>query len=220
MASEASPRAAPTRPSPLDWVLNNTLRNPLRLLGLIFIIFLISVAVNNIQAGGYDLERFTRNLVFGLAQGSIYALIALGYTLVYGILLMINFAHGEVFMSGAYVGFFAITAMQNTGLLETQPLLALLITMLAGVVGSVIVAVLLERIAYRPLRGAPRLVPLITAIGASIVLQQLFLRLFGASTRRYPDVHLYAFPNLFPGQECVSVDGAEICRGIDLIGGR
>lgn len=218
--STDSPRIASPRSSPLDWILDNTIRNPLRLVGLIFVLFLIVVAVNNFQSGAYNVERLARNMVFGLAQGSIYALIALGYTLVYGILLMINFAHGEIFMSGAYVGFFAITAMQNTGLLETQPLLALLITMLAGVIGSVVVAVLLERIAYRPLRGAPRLVPLITAIGASIVLQQLFLRLFGASTRRYPDVHFYVLPNLFPGQECSTVDGAEICRGIDLIGGR
>ncbi len=209
-----------THASALDWVLNNTVRNPLRLVGWIFIIFLIAVAVNNISTGGYNLERFARNLVFGLAQGSIYALIALGYTLVYGILLMINFAHGEVFMSGAYIGFFAITAMQNSGLLETQPLLALLLTILSGVIASVVVAVLLERIAYRPLRNAPRLVPLITAIGASIALQQLFLRLFGASTRRYPDVHFYVLPSLFPNQECSTVDGAQVCRGIDLISGR
>jgi branched-chain amino acid transport system permease protein len=208
------------RRSPLEWVLDNTLRNPLRFVGLIFIVFLVAVAVNNVQTTGYNAERFTRNLVFGLAQGSIYALIALGYTLVYGILLMINFAHGEIFMSGAYIGFFTITAMQNTGLLETQPLLALLLTMLSGVIASVVVAVTLERIAYRPLRNAPRLVPLITAIGASIALQQLFLRLFGASTRRYPDVHWYVLPNLFPGQECSTVNGAEVCRGIDLIGGR
>jgi len=123
-------------------------------------------------------------------------------------------------MAGAYMGFFTIYAFQQNGMLETQPLLALILTILTGVVASVIVAVLLERIAYRPLRGAPRLVPLITAIGASTALQQLFLRLFGASTRRYPDVHFYVLPNLFPNQECVEVDGAEICRGIDLISGR
>ncbi len=219
MASEA-PHITPPRMTPLDWILNNTIRNPLRLVGLIFIIFIISVAYNNIQSGGYDIERFTRNLIFGLAQGSIYALIALGYTLVYGILLMINFAHGEVFMSGAYIGFFAITAMSNSGLLVSQPLLALLLTLLVGVIASVVVAVTLERVAYRPLRNAPRLVPLITAIGASIALQQLFLRLFGASTRRYPDVHFYILPNLFPNQECTTVDGATVCKGIDLIGGR
>ncbi len=219
MASEA-PHIAPPRTTPLDWILNNTIRNPLRLVGLIFVVFLVLVAYNNIQSGGYDLERLTRNLIFGLAQGSIYALIALGYTLVYGILLMINFAHGEVFMSGAYIGFFAITAMNNSGFLVAQPLLALLLTLLVGVIASVVVAVTLERVAYRPLRNAPRLVPLITAIGASIALQQLFLRLFGASTRRYPDVHFYILPNLFPNQECTTVDGATVCKGIDLISGR
>jgi branched-chain amino acid transport system permease protein len=220
MASD-SPRIASPRRSALDWLLDNTLRNPLRLFGIVFIVFLLAVAYSNVQNGGYNAERFARNLVFGLAQGSIYALIALGYTLVYGILLMINFAHGEVFMAGAYIGFFAITAMQNSGLLESQPLLALLITLAVGVIASVVVAVALERIAYRPLRNAPRLVPLITAIGASISLQQLFLRLFGASTRRYPDVHFYVLPNLFPNQECTTgADGAAVCKGIDLIGGR
>ncbi|NDJ62102.1 MAG: branched-chain amino acid ABC transporter permease [Chloroflexi bacterium] len=159
-------------------------------------------------------------MIFGLAQGSIYALIALGYTLVYGILLMINFAHGEVFMAGAYVGFFAITAMDNSGMLQDQALLALLITVFTGITASVVIAVLLERIAYRPLRNMPRLIALITAIGASITLQQLFLRLFGASTRRYPDANLYAFPNLFPNQGCEVIDEVQVCRGIDLIDGR
>ncbi len=153
-----SPQVAPPRASVQDVLLNNTLRNPLRLVGWIFIIFLIAVAVNHVQTSGYDLERFVRNLIFGLAQGSIYALIALGYTLVYGILLMINFAHGEVFMSGAYIGFFAITAMQNSGLLVSQPLLALLLTLLAGVIASVVVAVLLEqsRLSTAAQRAAPR----------------------------------------------------------------
>ncbi len=218
MASDSPHIAAPRR-SALDWLLDNTIRNPLRLFGIVFIIFLLAVAYSNVQSGGYNAERFARNLIFGLAQGSIYALIALGYTLVYGILLMINFAHGEVFMSGAYIGFFTITAMQNSGLLVTQPLLALLITLAAGVIASVVVAVALERIAYRPLRNAPRLVPLITAIGASISLQQLFLRLFGASTRRYPDVHFYVLPQVFQNQECSTVGGTQVCKGIDLIGG-
>src|SRR5690606_5312289 len=138
----------------------------------------VVIAVGNIIAGDYKIDQFARQLIFGLAQGSIYALIALGYTLVYGILMMINFAHGEVFMAGAYIGFFAINALQQSGLLETQTLLALVLTMLTGVLASVTVAVTLERVAYRPLRNAPRLVPLITAIGASTALQQIFLRLF------------------------------------------
>jgi branched-chain amino acid transport system permease protein len=222
MASEVPGVAVPQNghASSLDWLLNSTIRNPLRLIGFIFVAFLVVVALNNILTGEYRAEQFARNLIFGFAQGSIYALIALGYTLVYGILLMINFAHSEVFMSGAYIGFFAITAMRNTGLLFTQPMLSLIITLLTGVLASVVVAVTVERLAYRPLRNAPRLVPLITAIGVSILLQQLFLRLFGANTRRYPDVNFYAFPQLFPTQGCEVVDGAEVCRGIDLISGR
>src|SRR5690606_18791137 len=205
---------------PRNWFLENTIRSPLRLVGLIFVVFIAYVALNNIVTGSYRIDQFARQTIFGLAQGSVYALIALGYTLVYGILLMINFAHGEVFMSGAYIGFFVITALQNSGFLYTNTGIALLITVFSGVLASVTIAVALERIAYRPLRNAPRLVPLITAIGASIALQQLFLRLFGVSTRRYPDVNFYVLPQLFPNLECHEVDGAEICRGLDLISGR
>ncbi|MDZ4763763.1 MAG: branched-chain amino acid ABC transporter permease [Chloroflexota bacterium] len=216
----ASAAGSSNRTAWLDWILKHTLRSPLRLAGILLLVYLIALALARIIGGDYRPDQFARQLIFGLAQGSIYALIALGYTLVYGILLMINFAHGEVFMAGAYIGFFVISALDKIGLLANQTLIALLITMFSGVVASVIVALLLERIAYRPLRNAPRLVPLITAIGASILLQQLFLRLFGVSTRRYPDVNLYAFPQLFPTLECADVNGEQICRGIDLIGGR
>lgn len=223
MTSEAPP-ARPLgrrRPySPRNWFLENTVRSPLRVVGVMIIVALIYVALNNVLAGNYKLDQFARQVIFGLAQGSIYALIALGYTLVYGILLMINFAHGEVFMAGAYIGFFVITALQNSGLLLTNTFLALMITLLSGVLASVSIAVVLERVAYRPLRTAPRLVPLITAIGASIALQQLFLRLFGVSTRRYPNVNFYVLPQLFPTLGCEEVDGAEVCRGLDLISGR
>lgn len=122
-------------------------------------------------------------------------------------------------MAGAYFGFFVIYALDETGFLDNQTTLALLMTLLVGTMGSVLVAYLLERIAYRPLRGAPRLVPLITAIGASITLQQLFMRLFGASTRSYPIVNLH-IPWLFPRAECEEIDGAEVCQGIDLVSGR
>jgi branched-chain amino acid transport system permease protein len=212
-------RVPPARLS-VNGLLNRTIRNPLRLGAIALLIYILIVALSRILGGDYRADQFARQLIFGLAQGSIYALIALGYTLVYGILLMINFAHGEVFMAGAYIGFFVITALNNAGLLVSQTLLALLITIFSGVTASVIVAVALERIAYRPLRNAPRLVPLITAIGASILLQQLFLRLFGVSTRRYPDVNLYAFPQLFPDLGCTTINGETVCRGIDLIGGR
>lgn len=190
--------------------------NPLWLVGLGFLVLIIWSAAQNIAAGGYALDTFISQLIIGLAQGSIYALIALGYTLVYGILFMINFAHGEVFMAGAYIGFFAIYAMDESGFLGDYTVIAILLTMLVSVLAAVIVGYLLERIAYRPLRNAPRLVPLITAIGASITLQQLFLRLFGSSPRSYPRI------NLFVGQGiwgCEEIDGATVCEGIDLISG-
>ncbi len=125
--------------------------------------------------------------IFGLAQGSVYALIALGYTLVYGILFMINFAHGEVFTGGVFTAYFLAIAMANSGFIERHWILALLILMAVAMTVSVLVAVILERIAYRPLRGAPRLVPLITAIGASFFLQYTYRGIYGSGVKTYPD---------------------------------
>jgi branched-chain amino acid transport system permease protein len=127
-------------------------------------------------------------LVFGVALGSIYALIALGYSLVYGILLMINFAHGEVFMAGAFASFFVAQTLETKGLLDRSPVLSIAILLLTSTAVSMLVAVLLERIAYRPLRNAPRLVPLISAIGASLFLQYSFAGFFGSESRGYPSV--------------------------------
>ncbi len=127
-------------------------------------------------------------IVSGLAQGSVYALIALGYTMVYGVLRFINFAHGEVFMSGAMIGFFAADGLAGTALWNDRPLLALLLVLAASMTASTLIAVLLERVAYRPLRGAPRLIPLITSIGASFFLQYAFAGLFGTDVKAYPVV--------------------------------
>ncbi|KPL86981.1 ABC transporter permease [Ardenticatena maritima] len=124
-------------------------------------------------------------LVNGLVLGGVYALIALGYTLVYGILFMINFAHGEVMMLGAYAGYFTLTFLNARGFMETNPILTLVITFIAGMLVSMLAGITLERVAYRPLRRAPRLVPLITAIGASIFLQNAALRIFGSKLRVY-----------------------------------
>jgi branched-chain amino acid transport system permease protein len=127
-------------------------------------------------------------LVFGVALGSIYALIALGYSLVYGILLMINFAHGEVFMVGAFASFFVAQSLETAGLLDRNPVLSIIILLLAATAASMAVAVLLERVAYRPLRNAPRLVPLITAIGASLFLQYTAASFFGSDSKGYPTI--------------------------------
>lgn len=201
----------------LEFALDNTLRNPLRLAGIIFLVWIASSAIQNIISGEYRLETFISQFIIGLSQGSVYALIALGYTLVYGILFMINFAHSEVFMAGAYLGFFAINAMNQSGFLKSQTGLALIFTLLVGMAASVVLALLLERIAYRPLRKAPRLVPLITAIGASITIQQLFLLLFGGSPRVYPEVNLFVLQGI---AGCEVVNGDTVCPGIDLIDGR
>ncbi len=196
---------------------NDPIQIMLYILGGGLLLLLLFIAGYNVLTGAYTLQNFLQNLIFGIAQGSIYALIALGYTLVYGVLFMINFAHGEVFMSGAFIGFFAIYAMDQSGFLASQTLLALLITLLVGMAASTTTGVLLERIAYRPLRGAPRLVPLITAIGASIALQQLFLRLFGGNTRTYPNVSLYVLPEVFRLDCTTDAAGLEVCQGLDLI---
>jgi branched-chain amino acid transport system permease protein len=136
--------------------------------------------------GRLGLGFWRDTLVLGIAQGGVYALIALGYSLVYGILLMINFAHGEVFMAGAFASFFVATTLDQKGLINRQPALSLVILLLVAMAVSTLIAVLLERVAYRPLRNAPRLVPLITAIGASLFLQNTFRGFFGPQTRGYP----------------------------------
>ena len=134
----------------------------------------------------YSLAAWRDFLVLGVSQGAVYALIALGYTLVYGILRMINFAHGEVFMAGAFGSYFFADAWKDSGFMDDQVWLSLLLLVFIAIAVSVTIAVLLERIAYRPLRGSPRLVPLITAIGASLFLQNTFRGLFGSQTRGYP----------------------------------
>jgi len=120
------------------------------------------------------LAIFPQVLLDGLVLGFMYALIALGYTMVYGVLEFINFAHSEVFMIGAFVGVEILLPLQNTGALAAlHPAWVLLMVLLCGMVFSGCVAMGLERVAYRPLRGAPRLVPLISAVGASFFLQDL-----------------------------------------------
>ena len=118
------------------------------------------------------LEILPQVLVDGLVLGFMYALIALGYTMVYGVLEFINFAHSEIFVLGAFVGVEILLMLQSAGLLATlHPAAVLLLIILAAMVISGLAAMALERIAYRPLQGSPRLVALISAIGASFFLQ-------------------------------------------------
>jgi branched-chain amino acid transport system permease protein len=115
---------------------------------------------------------FPQVLLDGLVLGFMYALIALGYTMVYGVLEFINFAHSEIFIVGAFVGVEILLGLKAAGLLEALPwVLVLLVILLAGMLVSGLLAVAVERVAYRPLRSAPRLIPLISAIGVSFFLQ-------------------------------------------------
>jgi branched-chain amino acid transport system permease protein len=173
--------------SNFNWV--DTILNVLR---VVILALIIIGAANTLLSGRFTLEQWVTLFIAGLAQGSIYALIALGYTLVYGILLMINFAHGEVFMAGATTAVFLAQAMDRSGFLNAQPVLAFIILLGFGGLVSMLVAVLLERIAYRPLRNAPRLVPLITAIGASFFLQYTFRGFYGSSFYSYPTFDILA----------------------------
>ncbi len=113
-------------------------------------------------------------VIDGLILGFMYALIALGYTMVYGVLEFINFAHSEVFITGAFVGVEIMLGLKSAGLLDRLPwVLVLLIVLLAGMIVSGALAFTIERVAYRPLRHAPRLIPLISAIGVSFFLQDV-----------------------------------------------
>ncbi|MEW6567826.1 MAG: branched-chain amino acid ABC transporter permease [Chloroflexota bacterium] len=159
-------------------------------IGLAIAVAVIWGSAATLIAGKYTWANWFDLTVSGLALGSIYALIALGYTMVYGVLKMINFAHSEVFMSGPFTAVFLAKALHASGYLDSHPILSLLmITLLAASV-SCVIAILLERIAYRPLRGAPRLVPLITAIGASFFLQYTFRGLYGSGIQAYPTVQI------------------------------
>jgi branched-chain amino acid transport system permease protein len=133
-------------------------------------------------------EVLIDQFINGLTIGGIYALIALGYTLVYGILFMINFAHGEIFMFGSFGGFAALSLFVNSGFADAHPILSVLAAFLAAMIISSGLGALLERIAYRPLRSAPRLAPLISAIGASIFLQNVMMLIIKARMQVYPDI--------------------------------
>jgi branched-chain amino acid transport system permease protein len=155
---------------------------------IIVVAVVVVGSILTLAGGRYSAEHWTDFIVFGVAQGSIYALIALGYTMVYGILRMINFAHGEIFMSGAFSAFFVANALSRSGFMGRNPILSLVFIILFAMVVSTSVSLLVERIAYRPLRNAPRLVPLISAIGASFFLQYTFRGLFGPGLYAYPPV--------------------------------
>jgi branched-chain amino acid transport system permease protein len=157
-----------------------------------------------------NLTRLGNNLADGISNGSIWALVALGYTLVYGIIELINFAHGEIFMIGAFTSFALFDPLGLTPNTSTAGLVAgLLVILVIAMFVSGSLNVMIERVGYRPLRGAPKLAPLITAVGFSFILQNVGILWLGASQRGVPDL-------IHSQKELFSVVGISISRG-DLL---
>ncbi|RPI92535.1 MAG: branched-chain amino acid ABC transporter permease [Chloroflexi bacterium] len=158
--------------------------------------------IATLRSGKYSANTWLDLTIKGLALGGVYALIAMGYTLVYGILRMINFAHSEVFMSGPFTAVFLANALSRSGFMDRQPIIGMSMVLVLSMAVSMTIAVLLERIAYRPLRNAPRLVPLITAIGASFFLQYVFRGLYGSGFQAY------AIPKVLQGS--ITIGGLRV----------
>jgi branched-chain amino acid transport system permease protein len=159
--------------------------------GLIVLLLAMPVAfaITDLTGDQGNLSRLGNNLVDGLSNGAIWALVAIGYTLVYGIVELINFAHGEVFMIGSFsaAGFFGFIGLtQDTSYLLL--VLGLVLTLVVAMLASGSLNVMIERVAYRPLRNAPKLAPLITAVGFSFILQQVGLLWLGGSQEGITDL--------------------------------
>ncbi len=185
MTAEAAPQGAAARPKRtfrityVDVILWS--------LRILILVVVVGGTIGTLIKGRYSIEQWFDFVMFGLTIGGIYALIALGYTMVYGILRLINFAHGDITMTGTFSAYFLARHLDRTGFLDAYPLLAMLaIVALAMVVCSVI-ALAVERICYRPFRHVATLAPLICAIGASFFLQHSFRGLYGSTIRSYPD---------------------------------
>ncbi len=199
-------QAKPSRPAAL-----NALGAFLSRYGLILVLLILPVyyGISDITREG-TIAPLLNNLVQGVSNGAIWALVALGYTLVYGIIELINFAHGEVFMIGSFVAF---TIWGTLGLTPETGVLGLVVGLLAALLISALASgtlnTMIERVAYRPLRNAPKLAPLITAVGFSFILQNVGQQWYGSSQRGVPD--------LIGGQTpLIEISGVTIARG-DLL---
>jgi branched-chain amino acid transport system permease protein len=155
------------------------------------------------------MDTFVQQLINGITLGSVYAVVALGYTMVYGIIQLINFAHGEVVMIGGMVSYTVLTALvaSNPAL---SPLLLLLIATLVAIPVCMGIGFTMERVAYKPLRKAPRLAPLITAIGISIILQHLVMVIFTRNNLSYPQVVPLVTYNVTNGPSPATITNVQI----------
>jgi branched-chain amino acid transport system permease protein len=143
--------------------------------------------IGTLIKGTYSTAQWLDFFLFGLTIGGVYALIALGYTMVYGILRLINFAHGDITMTGAFSAFFLARSLHRAGILDSYPILSMTAIMLLSMTVCTATALIVERICYRPFRHVASLAPLICAIGASFAIQHTFRGMFGNNVRSYPD---------------------------------
>ena len=151
------------------------------------VVVVVGGTVLTLHVGRYSFSQWFDFFMFGLTIGGVYALIALGYTMVYGILRLINFAHGDITMTGAFSAFFLARAFDRSGFMESSPFFSTLLVMLLAMLVCSVIALLVERICYRPFRHVATLAPLICAIGASFFLQHSFRGMYGSTQRAYPD---------------------------------
>ncbi|MBM3541084.1 MAG: branched-chain amino acid ABC transporter permease [Alphaproteobacteria bacterium] len=161
------------------------------LMRAVVVLLVLAGTLGTIMKGRYLIEQWVDMLVFGLTMGGIYALVALGYTMVYGILRLINFAHGDIFMTGAYTAYFVAGPLGKAGFLEEHLLVGMVLITVTAMAVCTAFALLVERLCYRPFRHVRTLAPLICAIGASFVLQHSFRGMYGSTVRAYPDVTLF-----------------------------
>ncbi len=156
-------------------------------LRILLLFVVVAGTIGSLIKDRYTAAQWFDFVMFGLTIGSIYAQIALGYTMVYGVLRLINFAHGDFVMAGAFAGYFVATPLEQSGFLERQPVLSMAAILVVGITTSVTIALLTERIAYRPFRRVVGHAPLICAIGVSFFLQQTFRGMFGSAVKSYPE---------------------------------
>jgi len=169
-------------------------------------VVVVGGTIGTLIKGRYAIDQWFDLVMFGLTLGSVYALIALGYTMVYGVLRLINFAHGDIMMTGAFSGYFIAASFDRSGFLESIPILAMLGILAVAVTTSTTIAVLTERFAYRPFRHVRGFAPLICAIGVSFFLEQTFRGIFGSSIRSYPDPKWLSGAYIVGGMRIPSVD--------------
>jgi branched-chain amino acid transport system permease protein len=176
---------------------------------IVLLVLPVVFAIDDLTTRG-DLTRLGNNFVDGISNGAIWALIALGYTLVYGIIELINFAHGDLFMIGSFVSFGVWELIGLTLVTGTFGVIAgLVFTLVVAMLACASINVMIERVAYRPLRNAPKLAPLITAVGFSFILQNVGLLWLGGTPRSIPDL-------ISSQEELFSIGGVSVSNG-DLL---